>query len=79
LVNSQYIRGVKRGMIVGNVEDCISDGAVRIGGMWGSLHAAREGRVSIGAPWMIVGMLAAARRLGYVGMAAVLTGKQRRD
>ena len=43
-------------MIVGNVEDCISDGAVRIGGMWGSLHAAREGRVSIGAPWMIVGM-----------------------
>lgn len=64
---------------MGNVEDCISGGAVRIGGMWGSLHAAREGRVSIGAPWMIVGMLAAVRRLGYVGMASALTGKQWRD
>ena len=64
---------------MGNVEDCISGGAVRIGGMWGSLHAAREGRVSIGAPWMIVGMLAAVRRLGYAGMASALTGKQWRD
>lgn len=64
---------------MGNVEDCISGGAVRIGGMWGSLHAAREGRVSIGAPWMIVGMLAAARRLEYAGMASALTGKQWRD
>lgn len=64
---------------MGDVWEGIGGGVVRIGGMWGSLHAAREGRFSIGAPWMIVGMLAAARRLGYVGMAAVLTGKQRRD
>jgi len=34
------------------------------------------GRLRIGSLWMIVGKLAAVRRLGYVGMASALLGKQ---